>query len=285
MASLLVVPRGSPGSAKQWLIGELAQRGLQANASKIERLYQAGLAPRPRRPKKGVAPAELWPPGAVDHHAAAVPLLRQRHDCVEAAALTLVGWGYPVDRAPLERAYAQALIPDDPDADADHAVERRRKHPVPFLGQFARHLRSTAHPAVEMDELAYMAATASTSFLSGQPHSREHLAQLLTARFGHPISVLAPQVADFAFAFMARLASQFDGPALLETVRRHSVEDLLAAQPQAAKLVDEDLASLGNPVDDCPRCAEFRATLIALHMPALIVADELDWDALTADMR
>jgi hypothetical protein len=278
------MPTGPPGRAKQWLIAALANRGLRATPSKVERLYRAGLAPEPHRPWKDAAPADLWPRGAVDHYAAAVPLLRQRHHCIELAALTLLGWGYPIAKEPLARGYTEMLTPDNPEDAIDRVVERRRKHPVPFLGQFARHLRSAGHTPADTEDLVVMTAGASLAFLTGAARSREQLALLLIARFGPQFAALAPEVADFALNFMSSLAPEFSGPALLASIRRHTVDDLLAAQPTAAKLVDDDLSDLNGWTDDCPMCAEGRAILIALNIPALLRAEELDWNALIADI-
>jgi hypothetical protein len=176
------------------------------------------------------------------------------------------------------------LTPDNPEDAIERAVERRRKHPVPFLGQFARHLRSAGHTPADTEDLVDVTAGASLAFLTGAARSREQLSHLLTARFGPQFAALAPEVADLALSFMRSLAPEFSGPALLASIKRHTVDDLLAAQPTAAKLVDDDLSAVNGLTDDCPTCAEARAVLIALNIPALLRADELDWNALIADI-
>jgi hypothetical protein len=275
------VVRAKPGPARRWLIAELEALGVPATTTKIERLEPTGLVPRcPLAPRDDTDPSTLWPSGAVEHYAAAVPLIRQRHDCVDLAALTMLGWGYPVEKPTLERAYAKALFPPDGnEALADRITERYGNNPVPFLGYLVRHLRQhPGHTRETSDELAFEIVQSLADLLSGQVFSEDRIAALLTARFGPAYAGLAPELSGALAACFTRVATQFSALNLLNTVRKSSVEDLLTFQPAAAEQVDADLAVFGSSVDTCTKCAEGRAIWIALMIPLLIHAEQLDWD-------
>lgn len=226
--------RSDPSPSVQWLIAELAQRGMPVSPYKIERLQHAGLAPKPKRSSKGVEPADLWKQGAVDHYVALIPLHRQRHDSTELAAITMLGAGYPVEVELMRRSYRKAFsLPLDSSTLSDVLVDMYENKGNPMFSTMLRRLRMSAFhdETITSGAQSFQTVKGLIDFFLGDLRI-EQLVTLLGTLLPEKISISSESIAWLYEVFLI-FSKELSLSALLETTNTTSVEELLAVQPVA----------------------------------------------------
>jgi len=251
-----------------WLIEGLEALGVAATPSKIERLQTKGLAPRPLHHRSRTLSGEdLWPDGALQHYAAVVPLLRQRHDATEMAAVTMVGWGYPIDIDTLRKAYAKIYFHPQDQVLIDRTVERYRNHGFPMLRVSLDHLRS--HGLVQRgqapDELAENLLEGLVAAATGRA-TKEQFRMMLAAAY--PNFGAAPErVIDAMAQVMTMLQMETSTDKLYETVLHSTTEELLEIQGPVAADISAAFEHLGFTSEDCSNCSETVGLMIGAALP------------------
>jgi hypothetical protein len=276
--------RAQPSPAISWLIEELAEKGIQANPPKIERLQSVGLAPRPVHHRSDTLSGEgLWPPGILDHYCAVVPLVRQRHAATEIAAITMVGWGFPVDIGLLRRSYARAYSLGDHDQRADDLLTHYQNRGVPMFRNAMAHVR-THGLAQEMtaEDLASDLIDASLSFGEGSAGNEQ--IQMMLAVALPKYSEAPDAVINWVVQMFGRLQTEFSLQKLLDTVNESSTEDLLRCQPMAATELDTNIAHLGAFEVGCRECEERRGYMVGLSIPMHLRIEALPWDLMVEEL-
>src|SRR5579862_946625 len=268
-----------------WLIAGLAERGIHAHPSKIERIQRVGLGPRPnyhRHPS--LSGSEMWPVGALEHYLAVVPLVRQRHSATEIAALTMMCWGFPVDIDLLRRSYARAAGIGDFEQQSEDLLAHYENRGMPVFRKMLAHIRShglgTGRPA---DQLAYEVIQATLNQAMGTATS-EQVRLLLAAalpKFGQ-----APQaVIEWVIQLFRRIQSQLSLPALLETVKNSSTEELLSVRKETEDDLVLSLKNFGSTFQEfCRECEETRGLIVGFGLPLHVALHSIDFDALLAEL-
>jgi hypothetical protein len=276
------VTRADPSPAVFWLIEVLAERGVKVDPSKIERLQHDGLAPRPlyhRHPR--LHGADLWSQGAVGHYEAVAPLVRQRHNSKELAALTMLGWGYPIDIGLLRRAYAKTYALDDRiDRRVELLVDHYENKGMPVLKSAIAHVRSHGVVAPEdtARDVAHDLIESTLTFASGQAGS-DQIRRVLGASL--PKYGQAPeQLLEWVITLFGVLQREIALPMLLKTVNESSTEDLLRHQPEAQTEIERNLEYLGGFDAGCQSCAETRGILTAAAIPISVRLERVDFDSM-----
>jgi hypothetical protein len=268
-----------------WLIESLTEQDVLVRPSKIERLQQVGLAPRPLTHRSDdLAGAELWPDGVLGHYAAVVPLVRQRHSATELAALTMIGWGYPVDIELLRRSYARAFNTlFEPEELRDAMLTHYQNKGMPLVKAGIAHLRSHGdYPKdTTAEELGYDFLDSLTGLSSGKA-TKEQLRVLLLSVF--PKSADAPeQVVEFVLTCYDRVQADMSLTAMLSTALTADLSDFMEAQPIVAKDVKADLERFGGVDFACTLCNETLGLLTGTALPCQIRMSQLDLESLLPD--
>jgi hypothetical protein len=277
--------RSRPSEPTTWLIAELDRHHVRATPWKIERLQHSGLAPRPITKRgDGLSGADLWPPGAVEHYAAVIPLIRQRHAATEIAALTMIGWGYPIDIALLRQAYAKAFTLGDVDSCVDRMGDYYKKRGHQIFTRALAHLRShqdipSAWDATDLTDELISALVGSAFGSATQDQIRTVLAAGLPNFRDTPEEVI-----DWVIEVFADLQREFSVPQLLEAVNASTTEDILGVQPLAASELEEHVESFGGFEGFCDDCNEYRGYLMGLAIPMELRKKQLNWESLVDDL-
>lgn len=225
------VPRSKePSAATQWLIQELAQRGLTAGPRAIESWAAKGLAPAPVRRSlgRGRGTVSEYPPGAVDQYAAVASVMR-RGRAWQVSVLKLFVRGHlPTNENLVRQALHDLLAPLEapPSEDALDYAERVAAQTAaapfarPFLRAYERNLRRSPQileDGTQIRAVAMGVLTTLTLVRSGTPAwSPEALTELLAAH-GVPVAALADdereRLALYADAFCTTVLT---GPGLAQ---------------------------------------------------------------------
>jgi len=212
----------------------------------------------------------------LEHYLALVPLVRQRHHATELAAVTMLGFGYPIGEALLPRSYAEVLPTiKDPLGWSDAMSEHYRNRGMPLAKTAIAHLRSHGiYPKdATADQLAWDFFTGLSAF-SGGNASRGQIRIFLASVL--PRYSEAPEdLAEFVIDLYARLQNELALPRLLETASHASVEELLSVQPSAAEEVDESLNRFGLDLS-CDSCEEWRGLIVGASLPYYLRIQQID---------
>jgi hypothetical protein len=228
-----------------------------------------------------VSGPQLWPEGAVDHYVAVAPLIRQRHDATELAAVTMMGWGFPVDVSLLHKSYGKIYVaPKDQEALSDAMLARYRNRGMPLVKTAISHMRSHgfANDGSNAEDLGDRLFEGLTSFSLGMA-SLEQIRDLLGAVL--PKFSEAPKaVIDFVIRMYEILQSELSLPRLLNVASKASVDELLAVLPQAKVDVEDDFNRFGGFAEACGFCEETKGLLIGVALPYHLLMQQLDFDSL-----
>ena len=259
--------------------------GQTINVAKIERLQTAGLAPRPLfHRSEELAGAELWPEGSLEHYLTVAPLIRQRHDATELAAVTMIGFGFPIDVDLLHESYAKVLPTiRDPVGWSDAMLDHYQNRGMPIVKTAIAHLRSHGIQSEDAtaENLAGTFFDGLFAFSRGAA-SREQIRSLLAAvlpKYGQ-----APtEVIDLIIILYERLQKEISLPKLLETANGATVEELLSVQPLATIEVEDDLNRFGSVELSCQMCGEWRGLIVGASLPFYLRIQQMDLDELLPD--
>jgi hypothetical protein len=270
--------RTDPSPAIEWLIGALSEQGVTATPSKIERIQRAALGPRPLAHRSDrLSGSELWPQGTVDHYAALIPLIRQRHAATEIAAITMIGWGFPIDMGLLRKSYGRAYSLGDLEDRADDLLDHYQNRGMSLFKSAMAHVRTHGMAnGRDASDLADDLIRAALSYSCGMART-EQIRLMLAAAL--PKYSQAPEaVVNWVLQLFDRLQSEFALPKLLETVNEASTEDLLRFQPTAATELDMNIKHLGGFEPGCTDCNERRGFMIGTSIPVHVRLAVLDWE-------
>jgi len=227
---------------------------------------------------------ELWPEGTLKHYLTVAPLIRQRHDATELAAITMIGLGFPIEVALLHRSYAKVLPTiQDPLGWSDAMLEHYWNRGMPLAKTAIAHLRS--HGIYSKEATAANVAgelfDGMFSFSRGAA-SREQIGLLLAGVL--PKYAQAPkEVTDFVIDLYGRLQREVALPRLLETANEASLEELLSVQPLASQEVDESLSRFGLFDLSCDSCHEWRGLIVGATLPYYLRIQQIDLEELWPD--
>jgi hypothetical protein len=275
------VPRTNPSPAVAWLIAELARRDIATKPWTIERVRQSGLCPQPLHHRsKTLDGAELWPSGAVEHYAAALPLLKQRHKALEVAAITMAGWGYPVAISLLRQSYALAFGVTNSEARVSGLVDYYKKTGIPVFTTGLRHIRERHQDSgLNADELAAVLIGSSLSFMQGVA-SPAQVRKVMAA--GAPPGY--DKVSETAIAWLTDvfvlLQQQCTPELVLASIEQASTEDFVRLQPVVEEYVTKDFGRFGGFDEYCKQCSETRGFMIGLAIPWYLHGERFDTKAL-----
>lgn len=259
----------------RWLIATLEFTG---HPSKIERLQHAGLAPRPVFHRhESLNGAELWPEGAVEHYRAVLPLIRQRHDAQELAALTMLGWGYPIEIGCLRRSYAKAYgVGRDLGVRAEALLDFYNNRGSPLFKTAMAHIRShgLSEPGESAEELAYRMIAGALHF--GKGNATPQQLRLLLAANAPGYGTAPEDLINWILEFYGVLQRETSLTKLLETVNQTTTEELLKVQPEVLKDMETSFAGFGGLEVACRGCDETKGLMVAASLPFYVRLGQLD---------
>jgi hypothetical protein len=260
---------------------ELARRGVAAKPTKIERIQALQLGPKPLWHRSAtLSGEELWPEGAVEHYAAVVPLVRQRHGATQIAAITMLGWGYYVDIGLLRRAYRWAFRIGDAEERADGILDYYLNRGLPIFKTMMAHVRShgvgNGLPAELLADKMIRAALNQALGVASSDDLR------LTLAAAAPKFAAAPQAAvDWFLQLFGRIQAQLSLPALLAAIDEVSTEDLLSVRESATRELELSFGHLGGFFEKfCRECDETLGWITGLVLPMHLQLKRIDFDLL-----